>query len=57
MAHYIHAGNRIGVVVALDKGDAELGKDIAMHVAASRPQVLKADDVPQARYGRLRIAD
>jgi len=48
MAHYIHAGSRIGVVVALDKGDAELGKDIAMHVAASRPQYLKPDDVPLA---------
>jgi elongation factor Ts len=48
LAHYIHAGNRIGVIVALEKGDAELGKDIAMHVAAQRPQYLKADDVPAA---------
>jgi len=48
MARYIHAGSRIGVVVALDQGDAELGKDIAMHVAASRPQFLKPDDVPEA---------
>ncbi|MCI0749645.1 MAG: translation elongation factor Ts [Nevskiales bacterium] len=47
MAHYIHAGNRIGVVVALDKGDAELGRDIAMHVAASRPQFLRPDDIPE----------
>jgi elongation factor Ts len=46
LAHYIHAGSRIGVVVALEKGDAELGKDIAMHVAAQRPQYLKAADVP-----------
>jgi elongation factor Ts len=46
LAHYIHAGSRIGVIVALAKGDAELGKDIAMHVAAQRPQFLKADDVP-----------
>lgn len=45
LAHYIHAGNRIGVVVALSKGDAELGKDIAMHVAAQRPQFLSAADV------------
>jgi elongation factor Ts len=46
LAHYIHAGSRIGVLVALARGDAELGKDIAMHVAAQRPQFLKADDVP-----------
>ena len=46
LAQYVHAGNRIGVIVALEKGDAELGKDIAMHVAAQRPQYLKADDVP-----------
>jgi elongation factor Ts len=46
LAHYIHAGSRIGVIVALAKGDPELGKDIAMHVAAQRPQYLKADDVP-----------
>jgi elongation factor Ts len=46
LAHYIHAGSRIGVVVALSSGDVELGRDIAMHVAAQRPQFLKAGDVP-----------
>jgi elongation factor Ts len=46
LAHYVHAGSRIGVVVALGKGDAELGKDIAMHVAAQRPQYLNAAEVP-----------
>lgn len=44
---YIHAGSRIGVAVALSKGDAELGRDIAMHVAASRPQYLAEGDVPE----------
>jgi elongation factor Ts len=48
LAHYIHAGSRIGVIVALEKGDAELGRDVAMHVAAQRPQFLKAADVPAA---------
>jgi elongation factor Ts len=47
-AHYLHAGSRIGVIVALEKGDLELGKDIAMHVAAQRPQYLRAADVPAA---------
>jgi elongation factor Ts len=48
LAHYLHAGSRIGVIVALEKGDLELGKDIAMHVAAQRPQYLRAADVPAA---------
>ena len=48
LAQYVHAGNRIGVVVALEKGDAELGRDVAMHIAAQRPQYLKPADVPAA---------
>lgn len=46
LAQYVHAGNRIGVIVALAKGDLELGKDVAMHVAAQRPQFLTAAEVP-----------
>jgi elongation factor Ts len=46
LAQYVHAGSRIGVIVALSKGDLELGKDIAMHVAAQRPQFLTAAEVP-----------
>ena len=36
VASYLH-GSRIGVLVELTGGDAELGKDIAMHIAASKP--------------------
>lgn len=36
VASYLH-GSRIGVLAALAGGDAELGKDIAMHIAASKP--------------------
>lgn len=43
---YIHGG-RIGVLVDMSGGSAELAKDIAMHVAASRPVCVKEDDVPQ----------
>ena len=46
LSFYVHAGNRIGVVVAMEQGDAELGKDVAMHVAAQRPQYLHAEHVP-----------
>lgn len=42
---YIH-GSRIGVVATLEGGDAELAKDIAMHVAASKPVCVSSDDVP-----------
>ena len=42
---YSH-GARIGVVVALEGGDEELARDVAMHVAATNPQYLSADHVP-----------
>lgn len=43
---YIH-GNRIGVVVELDIDNKELARDIAMHIAASRPIVVSPENVPQ----------
>ncbi len=42
---YMH-GARIGVAIALDGGDEALARDIAMHVAASRPVCVTADEVP-----------
>ena len=36
VASYLH-GSRIGVLVELEGGNADLGKDIAMHIAASKP--------------------
>jgi elongation factor Ts len=45
LGSYLH-GTRIGVLVELDGGEAELAKDIAMHVAASRPLCVSADQVP-----------
>ncbi len=41
---YLH-GVRIGVIVELEGGDAALAKDIAMHIAASKPLAVSADDV------------
>ncbi len=43
---YVHSNNKIGVLVALTGGDAELARDIAMHVAAVNPQVAKPEDMP-----------
>ncbi len=42
---YLH-GARIGVLVDMRGGDAELAKDIAMHIAASRPLCISPDQVP-----------
>lgn len=42
---YLHGG-RIGVMVELQGGDEVLAKDIAMHVAASRPTCVSEADVP-----------
>ena len=44
---YVHSG-KIGVISVLKGGDADLAKDIAMHVAASAPQYVKPSDVPAA---------
>jgi elongation factor Ts len=45
LATYLH-GSRIGTVIVIEGGDAALGHDIAMHVAAINPQYLAAEDVP-----------
>jgi elongation factor Ts len=46
LAAYVHSTNRIAVVVALKSGSAELAKDIAMHVAAANPPVVRQEDMP-----------
>ena len=42
---YIHMGGKIGVAVVLDKEDAELGKGLAMHIAANNPKYLSKDEI------------
>ncbi len=44
---YVHSNNRIAVLVALKGGDAELARDVAMHVAAVNPRVAKQADMPE----------
>jgi elongation factor Ts len=44
---YLH-GTRIGVLVALEGGDAALARDLAMHIAASSPRYLSSAEVPAA---------
>ena len=43
---YIH-NNKIGVLIAVRGGDAALARDIAMHIAAVNPMVIRAEDVPE----------
>lgn len=46
VASYVHGGSKIGVLVDVVGGDAQLGKDLAMHIAASKPKSLDASGVP-----------
>ena len=52
IASYIHMGGAIGVLVDLDGGDAQLGKDIAMQVAASNPDSIDSTGVSQEAIER-----
>ena len=53
IAVYLH-GNRIGVMVDYTGGDEQLGKDLAMHIAAANPQFLSRETVPADVLGRER---
>jgi elongation factor Ts len=44
LAYYLH-GNRIGVLVDYSGGDEQLGKDIAMQIAASKPLSVSKDQI------------
>ena len=45
LASYLH-GARIGVMVEFEGADEQVGKDVAMHIAAMKPVSLSADQVP-----------
>ena len=48
LASYIHGGARIGVLVDVVGGEDALARDIAMHIAATKPVALSAAEVPAA---------
>lgn len=48
---YVH-GRKIGVLVVLEGGDENLAKDVAMHVAASRPEYVSKEQVPAAAVAK-----
>lgn len=44
---YIHTNKKIGVIIALEGGNAEIARDVAMHAAATNPACVSPDEVPQ----------
>lgn len=60
LAQYLHGGGRIGVTVAYEGGDEQLGKDVALHIAATtapgnvRPIRVSRDQVPKDLVERER---
>jgi elongation factor Ts len=60
LAQYLHGGGRIGVTVAYEGGDEQLGKDVALHIAATaapgnvRPVRVSRDQVPKDLVERER---
>lgn len=44
---YVHSNNRIAVLTELKGGNADLARDVAMHVAAVNPQVVRGEDMPE----------
>ena len=53
LGSYMH-GTKIGVLVDLQKGDDALAKDIAMHIAASRPMCIDESGVPAESIAKER---
>ena len=45
LVSYIHGGAKIGVLLDIVGGDEQLGKDLAMHIAASKPKALDSSGV------------
>ena len=52
VAKYIHGEGKIGVLVEMKNADNELAKDICMQIAASKPEFLTREDVPQERVDK-----
>jgi elongation factor Ts len=46
LSSYVHGGSKIGVLVDVTGGEDQLGKDLAMHIAASKPKALDSSGVP-----------
>jgi len=57
LASYVHGGAKIGVLLDLVGGDEQLAKDLAMHIAASKPKSLDSTGVaPELIESERRVA-
>jgi len=45
--YYVHNGSRIAVLIGLQGFDESLARDVAMHIAALNPMVVRAEDIPE----------
>ncbi len=54
IGHYLHQGSKIGVIVDITGGDADLRKDLAMHIAASMPVCIAEEHVPHEQLEQER---
>lgn len=53
MDNYVH-NNKIGVIVSLEDGTKELAKDVAMHVAAMKPEYLSVEEITEESKKTMR---
>ena len=49
---YVHSNNKIAVLISVTGGDEALARDVAMHIAAVNPLVVKAEDVPEEEIAK-----
>ena len=54
LGNYVHTNGKIGVLVDITGGDDALKRDIAMHIAASSPLVVSADQMPEELVAKER---
>jgi elongation factor Ts len=54
LVSYVHGGAKIGAIVDVVGGDEVLAKDLAMHIAASKPVALSREQVPAATVQKER---
>ncbi len=51
---YVHHDGKTGVLLAVGNGDAELAREISMHIAAMNPKVLRTEQLDQAEVDKER---
>lgn len=46
IGYYVH-NSKVAIIVSLEGGTSELAKDIAMHIAAMKPEYISADEISE----------